>query len=88
MNTGILNKLQNHWKNDNPDIRKGTLRALGVLTQHQKCAQWTVRQNLIPDLIEYLNNTDPDFVIYAAVVRNKTYNVLPILMVFVSCGVL
>lgn len=66
LNTGILNKLQNHWKNENPDIRKGTLRALGVLTQHQKCAQWTVRQNLIPDLIEYLNNTDPDFVIYAA----------------------
>ncbi|OHS93162.1 Armadillo/beta-catenin-like repeat family protein [Tritrichomonas foetus] len=66
LNTGILSKLQNHWKNENPDIRKGTLRALGVLTKHQKCAQWTVRQNLIPDLIDYLNNTDPDFVIYAA----------------------
>ena len=66
LNTGILNKLQNLWKNENPEIRKGTLRALGVLTKHPKCAQWTVRQNLIPDLIDYLNNTDPDFVIYSA----------------------
>ncbi|OHT12507.1 Armadillo/beta-catenin-like repeat family protein [Tritrichomonas foetus] len=66
MNTGILGRLQTHWRNENPEIRKGTLRALGVLTKHLKCAQWTVRQNLIPDLINYLNNTDPSFVIYAA----------------------
>ncbi|OHS94331.1 Armadillo/beta-catenin-like repeat family protein [Tritrichomonas foetus] len=62
----ILPKLQALWKHENPEIRKGVLCALGVLTQTQKCAQWTVRQNLIPDLIEYLHSTDYDFVIYSA----------------------
>ena len=66
LNTGILNRLQTLWQSENPEIRKGTLKALGVLTKHQKCSQWTVRQNLIPGLIDYLSNTDPDFVIYSA----------------------
>ncbi|KAH0794332.1 Armadillo/beta-catenin-like repeat family protein [Histomonas meleagridis] len=62
----ILPKLQNLWASENTDIRKGTLKALGVLNQHPKCAKWTVRQNLMPDLINYLNSTDPEFVIYSA----------------------
>jgi HEAT repeat protein len=64
---GILSKLQGLWKHEDTDIRKGTLRALGVLTNHAVCAKWTVKQNLIPDLIEYLRSTDSDFVIYAAI---------------------
>lgn len=63
---GILPKLQNLWNSENPTIRKGTLRVIGVLTAHTKCSKWTVKQNIIPDLVNYLHSTDPDFVVYAA----------------------
>lgn len=63
---GIYSRLQKLWKDEDPDIRKGTIRALGILTQEESCAKWTVKQNLIPDLIEYLHSTDPEFVIYSA----------------------
>ena len=66
MNTGILSKLQNHFKSENMEIRKGTLRTLGVLTKHQKCAQWTVRQNMMPDFVKYLSDTNQEFVVYSA----------------------
>jgi HEAT repeat protein len=65
-NCGISNRLQTLWKHEDGEVRKGTLRALGVLTNHPVCAKWTVKQNLMPDLIAYLQSTDPHFVIYAA----------------------
>jgi hypothetical protein len=65
-NCGILSRLQNLWKHDDIDVRKGTLRALGVLTNQPGCAKWTVKQNLMPDLIDHLHSTDSDFVIYSA----------------------
>lgn len=62
----ILDKISSLWKNENPEIMKGVLRALGVLTLSPKCAQMTIRLNIIPDLIEYLHSTDPEFVIFSA----------------------
>lgn len=63
---GVLSRLQNLWKHENPEVKKLTLKAIGVLTSHITCAKWTVKQNLMPDLIQYLHSTDPDFVIYSA----------------------
>ena len=62
----ILDKIQALWKHENPEIMKGVLRALGVLTLSPRCAQMTIKMNIIPDLIEYLHNTDQEFVIYSA----------------------
>jgi hypothetical protein len=60
----ILPKLQNLWKHEGPDVRKGTLRALGVLTNNETCSKWTIKQrNTTTDLIEYLRSTAPEFVI-------------------------
>jgi len=64
--TGILSRMQNLWKHDDIAVRKGTIKTLGVLTGEQKCAQWTIKQNLMPDLLAYLRQTDPEFVIYSA----------------------
>ena len=63
---GVLARLQNLWKHEDPEVKKLTLKAIGVLTSHITCAKWTVKQNLMPDLIEYLRSTDPEFVIYSA----------------------
>ena len=63
---GILLRLKKLWLHENADVKKGTLCALGVLTQYKPCAVWTVKQNIIPDLIEYLNSTDPEYVVYSA----------------------
>ncbi|EAY06639.1 Armadillo/beta-catenin-like repeat family protein [Trichomonas vaginalis G3] len=63
---GVLNKLATLWKSPQPEICKGALKVIGILTQNQQCLQWTVRQNMIPSLLEYLNSTDSDFVIYAS----------------------
>ncbi|OHT17644.1 Armadillo/beta-catenin-like repeat family protein [Tritrichomonas foetus] len=62
----ILDKIQTLWKHENPEIMKGVLRALGVLTLSPRCAQMTIKLNIIPDLIEYLHSTDPEFVIFSA----------------------
>ena len=63
---GVLSRLQNLWRHEEPEVKKLTLKAIGVLTSHITCAKWTVKQNLMPDLIDYLSSTDPEFVIYSA----------------------
>ncbi|KAK8857975.1 hypothetical protein M9Y10_013075 [Tritrichomonas musculus] len=62
----ILEKISALWKHENPEIMKGVLRALGVLTLSPRCAQMTIKLNIIPDLIEYLHSTDPEFVVFSA----------------------
>ena len=62
----VTSKLTNLWRSDNADICKGALKVIGILTQNATCLQWTVAQNMIPSLLEYLNSTDYEFVIYAA----------------------
>ena len=63
---GVLSRLQNLWKHENLEVKKLVLKAVGVLTSHITCAKWTVKQNIMPDLVEYLHSTDPEFVIYSA----------------------
>ena len=63
---GVLSRLQNLWKHENSEVKKLTLKAIGVLTSHITCAKWTVKQNFMPDFIEYLHSTDPEFVIYSS----------------------
>jgi hypothetical protein len=63
----ILPKIQNLWKHEDDEVRKGTLRALGVLTSNVICSKWTIKQqNMMADLVAYLRSTDPEFVIYSA----------------------
>ena len=63
---GVLTKLGTLWKSENPAICKGALKVIGILTQNQQCLNWTERQQMITPLLEYLNSTDDEFVIYAA----------------------
>ena len=63
---GILSRLSKLLNHEDPSIRKANLKVIGVLTRNRECANWTIKQNLIPGFIEYLHSTDPEFVIYAA----------------------
>lgn len=63
---GILSRLTKLWKHENLEVKKLTLKVIGILTLNDQCARWTVKEQLIPGLLEYLHNTDPDFVIYSA----------------------
>jgi hypothetical protein len=62
----VTTKLTNLWRSENSDICKGALKVIGILTQNATCLQWTVAQNMIPKLLDYLNTTDYEFIIYAA----------------------
>ena len=62
----IKSKISKLWRSENPSIIQGVLKTLSVLTKNEECLNWTQSQNMIPDLINYLDDTDPNFVIYAA----------------------
>ena len=62
----IKTKISKLWQSENPDIIQGALKALGVLTKNKECLMWTQTQNIIPKLVQYLDYTDPNFVIYSA----------------------
>ena len=62
----IKAKISKLWNSENPDVIKGVLNVLGVLTKNNDLLTWTQSQNMIPDLIKYLDSQDPEFVIYSA----------------------
>ena len=59
-------KLQNLWASEDPSIKKGVLKCIGVLTYNKDCLEWTQKQKMIPDLLKFLNSTDHEFVVYAS----------------------